>query len=110
MRHACDERSDRTLRTAPRRVYQQREGQPLAVCLELAKGPIVSALQKYDFFVLFPVNPSTLAKYREAWAPSGKKDDPTDALLALDQAPRQAHGASTPEPEHARAAAVGRRP
>jgi transposase len=67
-----------------RRLRERFEGRPLAVCLELAKGPIVSALQKYDFFVLFPVNPSTLAKYREAWAPSGKKDDPTDALLALD--------------------------
>jgi hypothetical protein len=39
-------------------------GQPIAVCLELKKGPIVSALRKYDFLVLFPVNPLTLAKYR----------------------------------------------
>jgi transposase len=52
--------------------------------LELSKGPIVYALQKYDFFVLFPVNPSTLAKYREAFKPSRAKDDPTDAELALD--------------------------
>lgn len=57
---------------------------PVAVCLELTKGPIVSALQKYDFFVVFPVNPSTLAKHREAWSPSGKKDDGTDAALALE--------------------------
>lgn len=57
---------------------------PIAVCLELTKGPIVSALQKYDFFVLFPVHPSSLAKYRETWSPSGKKDDPTDAALALE--------------------------
>jgi len=41
-------------------------GRSIAVCLELAKGPIVSALQKYDFLVIFPVNPSALAKYREA--------------------------------------------
>jgi hypothetical protein len=52
--------------------------------LELAHGPIVSALQKYDFFTLFPINPSTLARYREAFKPSGAKDDPTDAELALD--------------------------
>ena len=32
----------------------QRFGGPIAVALELAKGPIVYALQKYDFFVLFP--------------------------------------------------------
>src|SRR5262245_66479774 len=41
-------------------------GQPIAVCLELKQGPIVSALRKYDFLVLFPVNPLTLAKHREA--------------------------------------------
>ena len=57
----------------------QRFGGPIAVALELAKGPIVYALQKYDFFVLFPINPTTLAKYREAFKPSGAKDDPTDA-------------------------------
>ena len=62
----------------------QRFGGPIAVALELAKGPIVYALQKYDFFVLFPINPVTLAKYREAFKPSGAKDDPTDAELALD--------------------------
>jgi transposase len=56
-------------------------GQPIAVCLELSKGPIVSALQNYDFLVLFPVNPLTVAKYREAFTPSRAKDDPTDAEL-----------------------------
>jgi hypothetical protein len=44
----------------------------------------VYALQKYDFFVLFPINPTTLAKYREAFKPSRAKDDPTDTELALD--------------------------
>jgi transposase len=63
---------------------QQRFGGPIAIALELAKGPIVYALQKYDFFVLFPINPSTLAKYREAFKPSRAKNDPTDAELALD--------------------------
>jgi transposase len=54
------------------------------VSLEIAKGPLVSALQRYAFFVLFPVNPTTLAKYREAFQVSGAKDDPVDAQLALD--------------------------
>jgi transposase len=44
----------------------------------------VSALQKYNFFVIYPINPTTLAKYRQAFNPSGAKDDPTDAELALD--------------------------
>jgi len=64
-------------------LYQQYGG-PIAVAIELSKGPIVYALQKYDFIDLFPINPSTLAKYREAFQPSKAKDDPTDAELAVD--------------------------
>jgi hypothetical protein len=45
----------------------RRFGGPVAVAVELAKGPIVAALQKYDFLVLFPINPATLAKYRQAF-------------------------------------------
>jgi transposase len=60
------------------------DGQPIAVCLELNKGPLVSALRKYDFLVLFPINPLTLARYREAFTPSRAKDDPTDAALQLE--------------------------
>ena len=63
---------------------RDRFGGPIAICLELAKGPIVYALQRYDFIVLFPVHPSTLAKYRQAFVPSHAKDDPTDAEMALD--------------------------
>jgi len=59
-------------------------GQPVALCLELNKGPLVSALRKYDFLVLFPINPLTLARYREAFTPSRAKDDPTDAALQLE--------------------------
>ena len=49
------------------------------MCLEIAKGPLVYALQRYPFLVLFPVDPTTLAKYV-----SGAKDDPSDAQLALE--------------------------
>ena len=56
----------------------------IAVCVELAKGPVVYALQKHDIFVIIPINPASLAQYRKAWAPSGAKDDPTDAWLLLD--------------------------
>jgi transposase len=59
-------------------------GQPVAICLELDKGPLVSALRQYDFLVLFPINPLTLARYREAFTPSRAKDDPTDAELQLE--------------------------
>jgi transposase len=60
------------------------QGQPIAICLELNKGPIVSALGKDDFLVLFPVTPLTLARYRAAFTPSHAKDDPSDAELQLE--------------------------
>jgi transposase len=59
-------------------------GQPVAVCLELKKGPIVSALRTDDFLVLLPVNPLTVAKYREAFPPSRATDDPRDAALQVE--------------------------
>src|SRR5215475_2983860 len=59
-------------------------GQPVALCLELTKGPLVCALRKYDFLVLFPINPLTLARYRAAFTPSRAKDDPSDAALQLE--------------------------
>jgi len=59
-------------------------GQPIAVCLELTTGPIVSALRTHDFLVLFPVNALTVAKYRQAFTPSRAKDDPSDAEIQLE--------------------------
>ncbi len=62
----------------------KRFGSPIAVAVELTKGPIVYALQRYEFVVIVPINPTTLAKYRTAFKPSKAKDDPTDAELALE--------------------------
>jgi Transposase/Transposase IS116/IS110/IS902 family len=59
-------------------------GQPVAICLERTTGPIVSALRTYDFLVLFPITPLTLARSRDAFTPSRAKDDPTDAALQLE--------------------------
>ena len=49
-----------------------------------SQGPLVHALQRYPFLVLFPVNPTTLAKYRETFCVSRAKDDPSDAQFALE--------------------------
>lgn len=57
---------------------------PIAVCLEQSKGALIYALMKYDFLVLYPINPQQLASYREALFPSGAKDDPGDAQLLVD--------------------------
>jgi transposase len=59
-------------------------GQPIAVGLEQSRGPLLFALLQYDFLVLYPLNPTTLAKYREAFTPSRAKDDPSDAEYAAE--------------------------
>src|SRR5262249_33597143 len=65
-------------------LLQRFQGQPIAIALELNKGPIVEALRKYDSLVLFHINPMMLARYRQAFTPSRAKDDPTDAELQLE--------------------------
>jgi transposase len=65
-------------------LHRRFGGRPIAVCLEIASGPLVYALQRYAFLVLFPINPTTLANYRKAFHVSGAKDDPLDAQLALE--------------------------
>lgn len=75
---------------------RQRYGdRPIAVCLEQSRGPLIAALAKYEFLVLFPLNPKQLARYREALVPSGAKDDPTDARW-LAQFVAQYHGQLRP--------------
>lgn len=56
-------------------------GRRIAICTEQKRGPLIYALCKYDFLVLYPVNPRTVAKYRQAFKPSRAKDDPTDAAI-----------------------------
>jgi transposase len=59
-------------------------GRRIAVCLEQSRGAVVYALMGYAEVELYPVNPVTLADYRNAFRPSGAKDDPSDAALLLD--------------------------
>ena len=51
----------------------------IAVCLEQSKGSLIYHLMSYDFFILYPINPKALARYREAFNTSGAKDDKPDA-------------------------------
>ena len=60
------------------------DGRPVGIAIEQRRGAVVHALMQYEFLVLYPVNPKALARYREAFHPSGAKDDPTDAALLLD--------------------------
>ena len=56
-------------------------GRRLALCLEQSRGALMYALMGHAFLDLYPINPVTLARYREAFAPSRAKDDPGDARL-----------------------------
>jgi len=55
--------------------------QRVAICVEQPAAGLIHALMGYDFVVLFPINPVTLARYRQTFIPSRAKDDPTDADL-----------------------------
>lgn len=57
---------------------QYSEGQ-IAICLEQSKGALIYHLLGYDFLTIFPVNPKSLARFREALTPSGAKSDFSDA-------------------------------
>jgi transposase len=59
-------------------------GHPIALCLEQSRGALVYMLTKYPHLVLFPVHPTTAARYRETFCPSGAKSDPSDTASLLD--------------------------
>jgi transposase len=59
-------------------------GRSIAVALEQSRGALLFMLTKYAHLVLFPVHPTTLAKYRQSFRPSGAKSDPSDAALLVD--------------------------
>jgi len=56
----------------------------VALALEQSRGAVIYALMNYDFLLLYPVPPKTLARYREAFVSSGAKSDPSDADLLLE--------------------------
>ncbi len=60
-------------------------GRPVAVALEQSRGALIHALLSYDFLVLYPIHPTTVAKFREAFKFSGVKSDPldTDQILEI---------------------------
>lgn len=62
---------------------QRFGGASIGIAIETARGPVVHALLEAPFVVLYPVNPRSLARFREAFVPSGAKDDAPDARLLL---------------------------
>lgn len=63
---------------------ERYNGRKVAIAVEQRKGALIYALMRYEFLILYPVNPTTLAQFRKAFKVGGAKDDPTDAELLLD--------------------------
>lgn len=59
-------------------------GRPVGIAVETSRGPLVHALLEAPFVVLYPVNPRSLHRFREAFVPSGAKADAPDARLLLE--------------------------
>jgi transposase len=55
--------------------------QSVAIAIETSRGPVISALQTYDFIVIYPINPKALASYRAAFSVANAKGDTSDAHL-----------------------------
>lgn len=87
---------------------QRFGGRAVGVCLETKRGALVAALLEHDFIVLFPVNPRTLKRFREAFAPNGAKDDPDDAHLLLELLTKHEHRLHRWEPDDAETRAIAR--
>jgi transposase len=65
-------------------LLQLREQHPqarVALCLEQPAGHLISFLEAYEWITLYPINPITLQKYREAFVTSRAKDDTRDAYF-----------------------------
>ena len=85
-----EEQEVRTLAQTPEALEEWAQGlrqrfgrRPVALALEQSKGALVYALLKYDFLVLYPINPLAFAEYRKSHRPSGAKSDGADAILLL---------------------------
>lgn len=60
-------------------------GRQIAIAVEQSRGALIHALLSYDFITLYPIHPTTVAKFREAFKFSGAKSDPldTDQILEI---------------------------
>ena len=67
--------------------WQLRQQHPQArvgLCLEQPAVHLIPFLEAYDWITLYPINPITLQKYREAFVTSRAKDDAKDADYLAD--------------------------
>ena len=56
----------------------------IGVAIDQSKGAVVNILARFDFLVLYFINPKSIARAREVFRGSGAKDDPDDAWLLME--------------------------
>ena len=83
-----DQHRSQTIDTSPEALWEWllhlREQYPqarVALCLEQPAVHLIPFLEAYAWVTLYPVNPITLQKYREAFVTSRAKDDTKDAYF-----------------------------
>ncbi len=81
------QRQSQTVNTSPESLWewlaelrQQYPEARVAICLEQPAVHLLPFLESYNWITLFPINPLTLQKFREAFVTSRAKDDTKDAL------------------------------
>ena len=57
---------------------------PVAIALETNKGPLIHMFFDIPWLKVFPVHPATSSRIRQAFSPSGAKDDMPDAHVLLE--------------------------
>jgi transposase len=79
------EHSAETLHAWLDELHARFGGRPIALAIENSRGAVIYALAQRPWITIYPIHPKTSARYREAFTPSGAKDDQPDAevLLAL---------------------------
>ena len=83
---ASGQRRSETIDTSPEALWEWllelRQTHPqgrVALCLEQPAAHLIAFLEAYPWITLYPINPITLQKYREAFVTSRAKDDGKDA-------------------------------
>ena len=58
-------------------------GRPVALAVEAGRNALLHALLAHAWLTVYPVHPATSARFRQAFTPSGAKDDGPDAVVIL---------------------------
>lgn len=78
------EHSAESLHQWLRDLGQRYSARPVALAIEASRGAVIQALLQYPWLQIYPINPVTSARYRNAFTPSGAKDDLPDAHVLLE--------------------------